>query len=96
MPLPLVPLAWAGLSALVFTRIGAWVAAALAALGIGLAVQGVVFGGLTAYAQTAFDGLPADVANWIAFLNIDKYMSLVISGYAGAGLKRVILRKLSS
>lgn len=96
MPFPVAPIIWTAFSGLVFTRLGSWIAAALAAVGIGLAVQGVVFSGLTTYAQNAFSGLPSDIANWIAFLNIDKYMSLVISGYAGAGLKRVLLRKISA
>jgi len=28
------------------------------------------------------DGLPGDVAAWIGYLNIDRYLSLVISAYA--------------
>lgn len=84
------------LSGLVFSRLGAWVAGAFAALGIGLAVQGVVFDQLIDYAQSAFSGLPSTLAAWVGFLNIDKYVSLVISGYLGASVKKVIIRKIAA
>lgn len=96
MPLPLVGIALAGISGLVLTRAGAWIASALTAIGVGLAVQGAVFTAITAYANGAFGALPAEVAAWAGFLGLDKYVSLVVSGYAGAGLKRIIFRKLGA
>lgn len=84
------------LSGLVFSRAGAWIAAALAALGIGLTVQVAVFDQVTDYVQQGIGGLPSTVAHWVGFLNIDRYISLVISGYLGASVKRIVMRKVSS
>ena len=86
----------AALSGLVFSRAGAWIAGAAAALGIGLTVQVALFDQLMDYAQTGFSGLPAKAAAWVGFLNIDRYVSLVISGYLGASAKRIIMRKIAA
>ena len=84
------------LSGLVFSKAGAWIAGLMAALGIGLAVQGVVLDQVMDYAQQGFGGLPATIAAWVGFFNVDRYVTLVISGYLGATVKRVILRKVAA
>jgi hypothetical protein len=83
------------LSGLIFSKAGAWIAGALAALGIGLTVQVALFDQLMNYAQQGFSGLPAQAAAWIGFLNGDRYVSLVISGAVGASAKRIIMRKIA-
>ena len=84
------------LSGLIFSRAGAWISAALVSLGIGLSVQTFVFDQVMDYAQQGISGLPASAAAWIGFLNIDRYITLVISGYLGASVKKIIMRKLSA
>lgn len=91
-----MPWLLAALSGLIFSRAGAWIAGALASLGIGLAVQGAVFDQLSDYAQQGFSGLPATCAAWVGFLNVDRYVSLVLSGYLGASVKKIIMRKVTS
>lgn len=91
-----MPWLLAALSGLVFSRLGAWIAGALAALGIGLSVQTFAFDQVMDYAQQGFGGLPAQVAAWVGFLNIDRYVSLVISGYLGSSVKKIIMRKIAS
>lgn len=100
MPLPVIigPILTglgALLSRLVFTRAGQWVIALLASLGIALSTQTLVMGPITNYAAQGFAGLPGNIAEWVGFLNIDKYVSIVISAYAGAAIKNVILRKVT-
>ena len=96
MRLPVVGLVWGALSALVFSRIGAWAAALLAALGLGLAVEGALLGPALDYVESSMTGLPSNVAAWLGVLNIDKYFTIVGSAYVGGSVKRVILRKLSA
>jgi hypothetical protein len=91
-----MPWLLAAISGLIFSRAGAWIAGALAALGIGLTVQLALFDQLMEYAQQGFSGLPANAAAWIGALNIDRYVSLVISGYLGASAKRIIMKKIAS
>jgi hypothetical protein len=91
-----MPWLLAALSGLVFSKAGAWIAGILAALGIGLAVQGVVLNQVMDYAQDGFGGLPAQIAAWVGHLNIDRYVTLVISGYLGASVKRVVMRKIAA
>lgn len=87
---------WAALSGLIFSKGGAWVAGILASLGLGLATHQVVFTPALEYVQTAFNGLPANAAAWVAHLKLDVYISVVASAYAGASVKRVLLRKIGA
>jgi hypothetical protein len=84
------------LSRLVTTRIGQWVLAALAFLGLNFVAQEFAVGPMLNYLQSSLQGAPADIVNMIAYLRIDKYMTIVLSAYslaaAGSALK---LRKAS-
>ena len=84
------------LSALIFTKAGAWVTSILTALGLGFAVQVAILTPVLSHVSSAFGGLPSDLANWMGFLNIDKYVSIVVSAYVGSLAKRVILRKMTA
>ena len=101
MPAPIVlaPL-FAGLSALfsrlVFTQGGRWVVALMAYFGIAFATHQAVVGPATDYAAEAFAGLPGDIADWIGYLKVDQYASMVLSAYFVGAVKNVILRKLSA
>lgn len=96
VPVVLAPI-FAGLGAmlsrLVFTRAGGWIIATLASLGLALGTQSLVLGPLVNYVSQGFGGLPGDVAEWVGFLNVDRYASIVISAYVGAALKGVLLRR---
>jgi disulfide bond formation protein DsbB len=105
MPLPiavglgvagLMTAVWAGLSRLIFSKGGAWVAAIMTWLGVGIAAHELVFDPMLAYMASAFSGLPSAAGEWLGFLNVDKYCSLVISGYVGGAVKSVVLRKLAT
>lgn len=81
------------LSRLVFTQGGAWAISILAGLGLALGTQSLVMGPIVDYASSGFAGLPSVVADWVGMLNIDKYVSIVLSAYAAASIKGVLLRR---
>lgn len=99
MALPLVGVGvWAILSAvlgrLVATRLGFWIAAALATLGLQIAVQSFAVGPAIDLVQTRFAGMPSDLLAWVAYLNVDKFITVVLSAYtAAATLSAVKLRR---
>lgn len=74
--------AW--LSRLVSTRIGYWIGAAFAFLGIQYVASEFVTEPLMAQIQSAFTGAPADLAAWLSFLNVDRYITIIMSAYATA------------
>lgn len=101
MPLPLVGAGiWAILSAvlgrLVATRLGFWVAAALGTLGLQIAVQSFAVEPALDLVQARFSGMPSDLIAWVAYLNVDKFITIMLSAYAAAGtLSAVKLRRKS-
>lgn len=101
MALPLIGVGlWAVLSSvlgrLVSTRLGFWIAAALGTLGLQLAVQQVAVGPAIDMVQTNFSGMPSDLVAWVSYLNVDKFVTIVLSAYAAAAtLSAVKLRKKS-
>lgn len=91
-----MPLFWGALSALIFSKAGAWITSTLLAIGLGFAVQGTLVEPALAHVQTAIGGLPGNIAAWLGVLNIDKYFTIVGSAYVAATVKKVILRKLAA
>lgn len=87
--------AWivAGLSRIFATRIGMWVVSALVFLGLELGTQRVVLGPVLGQIQSVSGGLGGDAVGWLAFFNVDRYLSIIISAYGAAAAKGVILRK---
>lgn len=93
---PILTAAGALLSRVVFTRIGQWAIALLAALGLALTTQTVVMGPIVDRVAQGFAGIPPVVGEWLGFLNADVYCSIVVSAYVGAAIKSVMLKKVSS
>lgn len=81
----------AALSRLFSTRIGQWVLSALAFLGIQWAAQKFAVDPILDLIKGAFSGAPATIVAWLGFLNLDRYVTLVLSAYAiaaaGSALK---------
>jgi len=88
MPLPLIAglpwiLSW--LSRLIFSRLGAWIVAGLVYLGVYLGTQNIVVEPLLDQIRAYGEGAPSGaVAEWMAFLNIDRSITMVLSAYAAA------------
>jgi hypothetical protein len=83
------------LSRLVFSRAGMWVVSALVFLGIGFATQTFAVDAFRDYMQTGFSGLTSQAAQWIGFFNVDRYCTILLSAYAAAFSKKLILRKIT-
>lgn len=85
--------ALAGLSRLFSTQIGGWIATAALALGITLVATEAAVEPMMDMAAGALGGMPAQAVQWLGVLNIDKYITIVISAYAAGGIKRAVLAR---
>lgn len=85
--------AWLG--EFVASKVGFWVLSALVFFGLQWGTTEFVVEPLLARIQEAFSGAPSDIIQWLAFLNVDRYVTIVLSAYATAasvgGLK--LMRK---
>lgn len=89
--------AWiaAAIASVFSSQIGRWCVSLLVFLGLELGTQQVVVGPLITYMQGATSGLSGDAVQWLAFFNLDKYITCILSASATAGVGRVILRRRS-
>ncbi|MCU1145202.1 DUF2523 domain-containing protein [Stenotrophomonas maltophilia] len=74
----------AGLSRLFGTRVGQWILSALAFLGLNFVAQEFAVTPLLDQIKGSINGAPGDILAWLGFLNVDKYVTLVLSAYATA------------
>ena len=95
MPVVLIEAVVAAFGWLVRTQIGRWILSALAAIGMGFATQSFVIGPVLDYINSTMSGVPSDLAEWMGYLNIDIYLSTVLSAYSVAAGKRVFMRKIA-
>jgi membrane protein implicated in regulation of membrane protease activity len=84
---PILTLAGAAFSRLIAARGGKWIAMALFSLGIELAITGAFMLPFIDNARAAMGGIPYDIAQWMGVLQVDVYVSLVLSAHAIASLK---------
>lgn len=84
---------FAGLSRLIATRAGAWIATAAVALGLTMVTTEVVMEPALDMVQSAMGGLPGSVAQWVGVLKFPVYISMVLSAYAAGGIKRAVLAR---
>lgn len=85
----------AGLSRLVGTRLGQWVLSALAFLGINFMTQKFAVDPLLAQIKSSVAGAPGEIVAWLGFLNVDKYVTLVLSAYATAAAAGALKMRLA-
>ncbi|WP_164240842.1 DUF2523 family protein [Stenotrophomonas maltophilia] len=85
----------AGLSRLVGTRLGQWVLSALAFLGINFMTQKFAVDPLLGQIKSSFAGAPGEIVAWLGFLNVDKYVTLVLSAYATAAAAGALKMRLA-
>ena len=91
MPLPLLAapivgtlLAW--LSRLMMLKLGVWIVGAMVYLGIYFGTQSFLVEPLMDQILSVAEGtFTGDVAKWVAFLNVDKFFTMVTSAYTAAG-----------
>ena len=92
---PLLAAIGALFSRVIATRAGQWIATALAALGISYVTTEAVLDPIIGLVQSSFGGVGATAAQWMGVMNIDKYVSIVLSAYTAGGIKRAIMVKRS-
>lgn len=87
--------AWivAGFSSLFATKIGQWAVSVLVFLGLELGTQSFVVAPVLAQIKSVASGLSGDAIGWVAFFNLDKYITVILSAYAVGAGKRVILQR---
>ena len=99
MPLPLlaapaVSIALAWLSRLLMLKAGLWVAGAMVSLGIYWGTQSFLIEPLMdRVLLLAQDTLVGPVAQWAAFLNVDKFFTMIFSAYTASAA--IIATKLA-
>jgi hypothetical protein len=82
-------------SRIVASRIGYWAVQLLLFFGIQIAVNKFVAGPVKSGLSAAFGGVTADVIQWIAYLNVDRAITIIISAYAAVSMGRMFLRKVT-
>lgn len=90
---PIIAALLAGFSRLFASKIGAWVATAMAALGLHFVVTGNLIEMASDQVASAFGGIGGTAAQWFGVLNIGAYVSIILSAYAAGGIKRAILAR---
>ena len=97
MPLPLIApvltAAGAFLSRFLFTRLGAWLATAAVFLGLELAMGGVAVPAIRDMVISRFQGIPGAITAWMGVLRIDVYVTMILSAYAAACVKKALVRR---
>lgn len=86
----------AGLSRLFGTRVGQWILSALAFLGLNFVTQEFAVTPLLDHIKSSLNGAPGDILAWVAYLNVDRYITLMLSAYAtgvSAGALKMRLKK---
>lgn len=90
LPASLMTLLWTGLRLFIAANILGFILRVVVALGFYFFVSGpIVQGGI----EAAMDQLPLGIAQWVGFLNIDRYFSAVLSAAAVVTAGRVLLRR---
>lgn len=82
--MPLLAVIGAFFSRLVASRVGFWVVGALAFLGINFVSHSFVVGPILEAIMDSVADLPASLIAWLRYLNIDRYITAVLSAYASA------------
>ncbi len=85
----------AGLSRLMGTRLGQWILSALAFLGINFLTQEFAVDPMLNKIKATFAGAPGDIVAWLGFLNVDKYVTLILSAYATAAATGALKARLT-
>lgn len=74
----------AGLSRLMSTRAGHWILSILAFFGLNWVAQEFAIDPLLNLAKDYISAGPAELIPWLSFLNIDRYITMILSAYAVA------------
>lgn len=90
---PLLAALFAGFSRLFSTNLGAWITTAMIALGLAWVTTESMVEPVRQLVASHMGGIPGNVAQWVAVMNFDKYISIILSAYAAGGIKRAVLTR---
>lgn len=90
----IIELCTAAFSRLMASQLGRWVVQAMLFLGISFVSTKITSGAVTPALQGAFSGVGGDVLAWIAYLNVDRALTIILSAYAAVASTRFALRKI--
>ena len=88
----LLPLLIAGLRIMLIATIVGFVLRILVVMGFSFFVMDPITDQLMAMISGEAEGLPSLVVDWLAFMNFDKYISLILSAAAIATATNFVLR----
>ena len=86
--LAIIEIAGAAFSRLMATQLGRWVLQGLLFFGISFVSNKIVSGAVTPALQAAFSGIGGNALAWIAFMNADRALTIVLSAYATVAATR--------
>lgn len=73
------------------SKLGRWIIGALMFLGISFATTRAVKYGLQTALDFGWGGIPADLAQWLSFMNVDACFSVIASGYVAGWAAKAAL-----
>lgn len=95
--MPVVGALLAGLVAafgrLFASKIGLWVASALAVLGLQFFATETLVEPILSHVQNMAGSIGGQASQWMGVVNIDKYITIVLSAYTVGAAKRAILAR---
>jgi hypothetical protein len=68
----------------VATGLGYWLVSAMIAIGVGFAADSFAVQPMLEQIQSYMSGVPGDTIAWVRFLNVDRYITGILSCYAAA------------
>lgn len=81
------------LSRIFFSKLGAWIAAAMVFLGLELVTYSVAVTPLRDAVVGKMMGIPVEIRDWMGVLRLDQYVTILLSAYAAGIVKRTLLRR---
>lgn len=91
--LPLLEVCGAFLSRLVGSRIGQWILTGALFMGIQFVSKKVAVDVLIPQIASHMAGMGALTISWMAYLNIDRFITIVLSAYASAAGTRLVMQR---
>lgn len=91
--MPFIAALGAFLSRLIFSRLGAWLVSAAVFAGLELASYKLAVQPIRDTVLSAVGGIPAELTQWMGVLRIDQYITIILSAYVAATVKKTIVRR---
>ena len=91
--MPFITAIGAMLSRVLFSKFGAWIAAAFVFLGLELVSYSVAIEPMRDAVTSKVLGIPPEIRAWMGVLKLDQYITVILSAYAASIVKKALLRR---